>query len=121
MLALCLVFIIVVGVLYSRCRQTLVIDQPANGAHVIGPSIVVRGHTSPHAKILRDVRMAFDPEVTVADDEGFWSCVWYLRSGENTIRLHTAGNENHVTLTVYNDGPASPQLYGGCLAVPVSL
>jgi hypothetical protein len=89
------------------------IDSPRNGAHVAGPSVNVTGRAKPGAEILHDVGMSNDPVVAIADSQGRWSCTWHLRSGKNSIRLHTRNKEDHVTLTVFNDGPSATG-FGGC-------
>jgi hypothetical protein len=91
---------------------------PKSGSHVYGPEITVMGPAWPGTHILRDVREWFDPTVAIADAQGLWSCVWPLESGENKITLHTAGKEDHVTITVYNDGPSSSSQYSGCTVPP---
>jgi hypothetical protein len=88
-------------------RGPMRVYEPADGSHVAGPTVVVRGRTSPLESVLRDVRWDQDAQVTATDRYGNWSCIWYLKKGKNEIRLHTRGREDHVTITVYNDGPAA--------------
>lgn len=91
----------------------LVIEEPADGAVVTSPTLVVSGTGPSGARIVHDITFAPDEDVEVGAD-GRWTIEVELRDGANKLTFRIDDDkQTSQTITVSYAAPASEQPAGG--------